>query len=378
MEGSKLFTSESVSAGHPDKVCDQISDAVLDECLAQDRNSRVACECFAGSDFILVSGEITSKATLDIEKIVRDTVNSIGYNDTQERFNGNSLEVINRLNKQSTDIALGVDTGGAGDQGMMFGYACTDTAEFMPAPIHYAHALTKQLNECRLHMVGTDILKPDGKAQVTVEYGADGKVARIDTIVVSTQHSAIVTPSQLREIVLQNVIALAIPADLIDSQTKIFVNPTGRFVIGGPEGDTGLTGRKIIVDTYGGMGRHGGGCFSGKDPTKVDRSAAYMARLLAVNLVKQNELPQCEVQLAYAIGVREPVSIYVNTFGFVNREHEIELSERVYRNVDLSPNGIIDTLTLKDISYKPLATFGHMGRADLNVPWETLDLPGLN
>lgn len=372
---NRIFTSESVTEGHPDKICDQISDAVLDACLEQDRGSRVACECFAGKGFLLIGGEITTNSKIDIDKIARDTIREIGYTDTDLGFSCEDVAISCMLNHQSNDIAIGVNTGGAGDQGIMFGYACNETPELMPAPIQYAHALTKEL--ARARKSGLDeYIKPDGKSQVSVEYDKNGKVIGINTILISTQHSSSISLEDLKVLINTHVIQTAIEKGsiaegLITSDTKILINPTGRFVTGGPKGDTGLTGRKIIVDSYGGYGRHGGGCWSGKDPTKVDRSASYMARYLAKNIVASGKADYCEVQLAYAIGIAEPVSIYVNTnnrFG-INRS----LEEIIRNNFDLTPSGIINRFNLTGIKYRPLATYGHIGRSADLAPWEITD-----
>ena len=368
-----LFTSESVTEGHPDKMCDAISDAVLDAIMDKDPNGRVACEVYAGKDYIVVGGEITTTADINIEKIVRNTVCLIGYDSDEKCFNGNTCKILMMLNTQSPDIAMGTndEVGGAGDQGMMFGYACSDTEEYMPYPIYYAHKLTKKLTEVRKN--GTlDYLRPDGKSQVTVEYNSDGTIKRVDAIVVSTQHSEEVEQLKIREDIITHVIDAVIPPELIDDETKIFVNPTGRFVIGGPMGDVGLTGRKIIVDTYGGMGRHGGGAFSGKDTTKVDRSAAYMARYVAKHLVAAGLADKCEIQLSYAIGIAEPVSVRVDTFG-TNKVAEDRLVEIVREVFNLTPQGIIKTLGLRKPIFKQTAAYGHFGRNDLDLPWERLD-----
>ena len=368
-----LFTSESVTEGHPDKMCDAISDAILDAIMEKDPNGRVACEVYAGKDYIVVGGEITTSADVNIEKIVRNTVLEIGYDSDEKCFNGNTCKILMMLNTQSPDIAMGTndEVGGAGDQGMMFGYACNDTEEYMPYPIYYAHRLTKKLTEVRKN--GTlEYLRPDGKSQVTVEYNEDGSIKRIDAIVVSTQHSDDVEQTKIREDIITYVIDTVIPAELMDDETKVFVNPTGRFVIGGPMGDVGLTGRKIIVDTYGGMGRHGGGAFSGKDTTKVDRSAAYMARYVAKNIVAAGLADKCEIQLSYAIGVKDPVSVRVDTFnkGKIAEDRLVEIVREVF---DLTPRGIIKTLDLRTPIFKQTAAYGHFGRSDLNLPWEKLD-----
>lgn len=367
---NKIFTSESVTEGHPDKVCDQISDAILDAHLDQDPTSRVACECFAGKNYLLIGGEITSNAVVNIDAVAREAINNIGYTRPELGFCGDTVAISCMINKQSSDIALGVDTGGAGDQGIMFGYACNETPELMPAPIYYAHALSKQLAKIRKETYGNKIF-PDGKTQVSVEYEA-GKVKRIDTILISTQHSEYISMEELRVILTEDIIKTVIPSEYMDEYTKILINPTGRFVIGGPVGDTGLTGRKIIVDSYGGYSRHGGGCWSGKDPTKVDRSASYMARYLAKNIVASKICNKCEIQLAYAIGVVEPVSVYVETDAGEDTDRRIE--KLISTHVDLSPNGIINLLNLRDVEYKLLAAYGHLGRDENIAPWEKTDL----
>lgn len=380
-----LFTSESVTKGHPDKICDQISDAILDEMLKQDPMSRVACETTCTTGQVLVMGEITTNAQVDIPSIVRRTVCEIGYDDDKKGFNGNTCAVLTALDKQSADIAMGVDKSyelknneedqynlnGAGDQGMMFGYACDETEELMPMPISLAHKLAVKLTEVREN--GTlPYLYADGKTQVTVEY-EDGRPVKVKAVVVSSQHSADVELSQLREDIIEQVIKTTIPAELMDEDTVYYVNPTGRFVIGGPNGDSGLTGRKIIVDTYGGYARHGGGAFSGKDPTKVDRSAAYAARWVAKNIVASGLAKKCEVELAYAIGVAKPVSVMVDTFG-TGTISDDKISEIVGNVFDLRPSAIIERLDLRKPIYKNVAAYGHMGREDLGVSWEKTDM----
>lgn len=366
-----LFTSESVTEGHPDKIADQISDAILDACLAQDPMSRVACETLTCTGLVVIAGEITTQAYVDFQTLVRDTVSAIGYNDAQFGFDSNTCAVISTINKQSGDIAMGVDTGGAGDQGMMFGYATNETPELMPTPISLAHQLARKLSEVRKSgLMG--YLRPDGKSQVTVEYDADNKPVRVDAVVISTQHADSVHNDQLRGDILKHVIQAVIPAELLDADTKYHINPTGRFVVGGPMGDTGLTGRKIIVDTYGGMGRHGGGAFSGKDATKVDRSAAYMARYVAKNIVAAGLADRCEVQLAYAIGVAEPVSVLVETFG-TGKVSEHVLETLVRKNFSLTPKGIIESLDLRKPIFKATAAYGHFGRKGDGFTWENTD-----
>jgi S-adenosylmethionine synthetase len=366
-----LFTSESVTEGHPDKIADQISDAILDACLAEDPFSRVACETLTCTGLVVIAGEITTKAYVDFQSIVRGTVSSIGYDNALYGFDSNTCAVISTINKQSGDIAMGVDTGGAGDQGMMFGYATNETPELMPTPISLAHKLTRRLAEVRKSGL-MSYLRPDGKSQVTVEYDSNNKPVRVDAVVISTQHAENVGNEELRADILKHVIQAVIPEKLLDAGTKYHINPTGRFVIGGPMGDTGLTGRKIIVDTYGGMGRHGGGAFSGKDPTKVDRSAAYMARYIAKNIVAAELADRCEVQLAYAIGVAEPVSVLVDTFGTAKVD-ESKLEALVRKNFSLTPKGIIESLDLRRPIYKATAAYGHFGREGKDFTWEATD-----
>jgi S-adenosylmethionine synthetase len=366
-----LFTSESVTEGHPDKIADQISDAILDACIEQDPYSRVACETLTATGLVVIAGEITTKAYVDFQTLVRGVVSSIGYDNALYGFDSNTCAVISTINKQSGDIAMGVDTGGAGDQGMMFGYATNETPEYMPAPISLAHKLVQRLSQVRKTGL-LSYLRPDGKSQVTVEYNEAGKPVRVDTVVVSVQHAETVSNEELRADILKHVIQATIPATLLDADTKYHINPTGRFVIGGPMGDTGLTGRKIIVDTYGGMGRHGGGCFSGKDPTKVDRSAAYMARYIAKNIVAAGLADRCEVQLAYAIGVAEPVSVLVDTFGTGKLGRE-QLQELIRKNFPLTPKGIIEHLNLRRPIFRKTAAFGHFGREDKDFTWEATD-----
>ncbi|HMF79174.1 MAG TPA: methionine adenosyltransferase [Bryobacteraceae bacterium] len=365
-----IFTSESVTEGHPDKIADQVSDAVLDAVLADDPMSRVACETLVTTGICIVAGEITTKTYIDIQKLVRGVIHEIGYNDAAFGFDSKTCAVVNMIQTQSPDIAMGVDTGGAGDQGLMFGYACDETAELMPLPIMLAHKLVRRLSESR-RSGELKYLRPDGKSQVSVEYVND-KPSRIDAVVISTQHSDDVSTEQLRADVKKYIIDAVIPANMVDAETKFHINPTGRFVIGGPHGDTGLTGRKIIVDTYGGMGRHGGGAFSGKDPTKVDRSACYMARYVAKNLVAAGLASRVEVQLAYAIGVADPVSVMVNSFGTGNVD-DVRLSEIVRENFSLTPAGMIKSLDLRRPIYQKTAAFGHFGQTAETFTWEATD-----
>jgi len=362
-----LFTSESVTEGHPDKVADQVSDAVLDAILAVDPRGRVACETLLTTGLCIIAGEITTRGYVDLQKLARRTIESIGYTDAAYGLDAASCSVLSAIDEQSGDIAMGVDTGGAGDQGMMFGYACRETDELMPMPIMLAHALTRRLATCRRDGI-VPYFRPDGKSQVTVEY-IDGKPVRVEAIVVSTQHGPEVTNAELESAVREAVVKPTIPAHLIDAKTKIWINPTGRFVTGGPQGDTGLTGRKIIVDTYGGMGHHGGGAFSGKDPTKVDRSACYMARHIAKNIVAAELADRAEVQLAYAIGVAEPVSVLVNTFG-TGKMPEERLVELVRESFSLTPGGIIEYLDLRRPIYRQTAAYGHFGRREPGFTWE--------
>ena len=375
----RLFTSESVTEGHPDKLCDYISDSILDSYLAKDKNARVACETVAGKGEIFITGEITSTANVDIEQVVRDTIKKVGYTDSEYDIDYRTCKIYINLSKQSPDIALGVDKSledkegkdveseGAGDQGLMFGYACDETEELMPLPISLAHKLSKRLTEVRKEKI-IDYLRSDGKTQVTVEYDGE-KPVRVDTIVVSTQHLPDVDMNVLKKDIIEKVIKPIVPANLLDENTKYFINPTGRFVIGGPLGDSGLTGRKIIVDTYGGAARHGGGAFSGKDPTKVDRSASYMARHIAKNIVANGYAKKCEIQIAYSIGVAKPVSIYVNTYG-TNTIPEEEIVEKIDKTFDLTPRGIINYLDLQRPIYRQTTNYGHFGKKDL--PWEKI------
>ena len=379
----KLFTSESVTEGHPDKVADQISDAILDAILTQDPLARVACETAVNTGLVLVFGEVSTTAYVDIQQIVRETIKGIGYDSSDYGFDGDNVAVLVALDEQSPDIAQGVDAAietrdeatdqliGAGDQGLMFGYACDETEEFMPLPIALSHRLAKRLSEVR-KSGQLAYLRPDGKSQVTVEYGEDGQALRVDTVVISTQHAPEATLETVRQDVIEQVVKPVIPSHLLDDQTRFLINPTGRFVIGGPKGDSGLTGRKIIVDTYGGYARHGGGAFSGKDATKVDRSASYMARYIAKNIVAAGLAKRCEVQLAYAIGVAQPVSIRIETFetGIVSESHLVQAVRQLF---DLTPDGIIRTLALRRPIYKQTAAYGHFGRQDVVLPWEQVN-----
>ena len=366
-----LFTSESVTEGHPDKIADQISDAILDACLKEDAYSRVACETLTATGLVVIAGEITTKAYVDFQSLVRGVVASIGYDNALYGFDSNTCAVISSINKQSGDIAMGVDTGGAGDQGMMFGYASNENEDYMPTAIHLAHKLVHRLTEVRKNGA-LPYLRPDGKSQVTVEYDENHKPVRIDAVVISSQHAETVSNDELRADIMKHVIQAALPANMLDEDTKYHINPTGRFVIGGPMGDTGLTGRKIIVDTYGGMGRHGGGAFSGKDPTKVDRSACYMARYIAKNIVAAGLADRCEVQLAYAIGVAEPVSVLIDTFETAKVDEQ-KISDLVRANFKLTPKGIIESLTLRRPIYRKTAAYGHFGRNDPDFTWEATD-----
>ena len=366
-----FFTSESVTGGHPDKICDQISDAILDAILAEDKNGRVACECCCTTGVVMIMGEITTSAKIDIPSIARQVICDIGYDGPEKGFDGNTCAILTTIDKQSPDIALGVDRQGAGDQGMMFGYACRETPELMPMPISLAHKLAAQLTKVRVD--GTlPYLRPDGKTQVTVEYSEDGKPQRIEAVVISSQHAAYIETETLRRDIERAVIREIIPADMIDENTKIFINPTGRFVTGGPHGDSGLTGRKIIVDTYGGYSRHGGGAFSGKDPTKVDRSAAYAARYMAKNIVAAGLADKCEVEIAYAIGVDEPVSVFVDSFG-TGVIPDSEIAAAANTVFDLRPAAIIKELDLLRPIYRQVAALGHVGRTDIDLPWEHTD-----
>ncbi|QZT34029.1 methionine adenosyltransferase [Caldalkalibacillus thermarum TA2.A1] len=386
-KGHRLFTSESVTEGHPDKICDQISDAILDEILAKDPNARVACETSVTTGLVLVAGEITTDCYVDIPKIVRETVKNIGYTRAKYGFDGDTCAVLTAIDEQSPDIAQGVNRAlearegqmtdeeieaiGAGDQGLMFGFACDETPELMPLPISLAHKLARRLSKVRKEAI-VDYLRPDGKTQVTVEYDEHNRPVRIDTIVVSTQHHPEISQEQIREDMIEHVIKPVVPAEWLDENTKYFINPTGRFVIGSPQGDAGLTGRKIIVDTYGGYARHGGGAFSGKDPTKVDRSGAYAARYVAKNIVAAGLAKKVEVQLAYAIGVAQPVSVAVDTFG-TGQVDDVALAELVREHFDLRPAGIIKMLDLRRPIYRQTAAYGHFGRPDLHLPWEKTD-----
>jgi S-adenosylmethionine synthetase len=371
---SFLFTSESVSEGHPDKIADQISDAILDAILAQDPNARVACETFVTTGLALVGGEVTTKAYVEIPDIVRETIKKIGYTRAEYRFDSESCSVLNAIHSQSPDIAMGVDKGGAGDQGLMFGYACDQTAEYMPMPIIFAHRLVKRLADIRKKEAKLmPYLRPDAKSQVTIEFDDNRNPIRVDAVVISTQHDPDVKQNKIKEDVIENVIKYVIPEELLDKKTKYFVNPTGRFEIGGPHGDSGLTGRKIIVDTYGGWAPHGGGAFSGKDPTKVDRSATYAARHIAKNVVAAKLAKECLIQVAYAIGIAEPVSITINTFG-TGKLPDVELAKIIKKEIDLTPKGIIERLQLRKPIYSKTAAYGHFGRKEKEFTWEQLDL----
>jgi S-adenosylmethionine synthetase len=369
-----LFTSESVSEGHPDKVCDQISDAVLDALLEQDKTSRVACETFVTTGLVLVGGEITTKGYIEVQEIVRNVIRDIGYIKAGVGFDADSCSVLSAIHSQSPDIAQGVDTGGAGDQGMMFGYASSETPELMPAPIMYAHKLVQRLAAVRKKQPTLmPYLRPDAKSQVTVEYDQNGRPVRVDSVVVSTQHDPDVTQKKIKEDVIELIVRNVIPSAMLDNKTRYFVNPTGRFEVGGPHGDSGLTGRKIVVDTYGGRAPHGGGAFSGKDPTKVDRSAAYAARHIAKNIVAANLAKECQIQVAYAIGVSDPVSIQIKTFG-TGVIPDAQLADYVMKEIDLTPRGIIKRLNLRRPIYRKTAAYGHFGRNEKEFTWEHLDL----
>ncbi|MBZ0181960.1 MAG: methionine adenosyltransferase [Melioribacteraceae bacterium] len=371
---SYLFTSESVSEGHPDKVSDAISDGVLDAIFSQDPNARVACETFVTTGLVVVGGEVTTTAYVDVEKVVRDTIRQIGYTKAEYKFDSESCGVLNAIHSQSPDIAMGVDKGGAGDQGIMFGYACDQTPELMPMPIMYAHKLVKKLADIRKKNNGLmPYLRPDSKSQVTIEYDDNHKPLRVDAVVISTQHDGNVKQAQIKKDVIEHVVKAVIPARYLDKKTKYYVNPTGRFEIGGPHGDSGLTGRKIIVDTYGGWAPHGGGAFSGKDPSKVDRSATYAARHIAKNVVAAKLAKECLVQVAYAIGVAEPVSVYVDTKG-TGVISDLEISKMIMKEVDLTPKGIIERLKLRQPIYQATSSYGHFGRKEKSFTWEQLDL----
>jgi len=371
---SFLFTSESVSEGHPDKICDAISDSVLDAILEKDPKARVACETFVTTGLVLVGGEITTKAYIEVPEVVRETVRRIGYTSADYKFDADSCSVLNAIHSQSPDIAMGVDTGGAGDQGLMFGYACDQTPELMPMPIMYAHKLVKKLADIRKRNNELmSYLRPDAKSQVTIEYDGKNKPKRVDTVVVSTQHDGDAKQKTIKEDVIENVVKKIIPAEFLDKKTKYFVNPTGKFEIGGPHGDSGLTGRKIIVDTYGGWAPHGGGAFSGKDPSKVDRSASYAARHIAKNIVAAKLATECLVQIAYAIGVAEPVSVYVKTYG-TGVIPDKEISKIINKEIDLTPKGIISRLNLLRPIYRKTSAYGHFGRNEKEFSWEHLDL----
>ncbi|MCX7876526.1 MAG: methionine adenosyltransferase [Melioribacteraceae bacterium] len=371
---SYLFTSESVSEGHPDKVCDQISDGILDAIFKQDPNARVACETMVTTGLVVVGGEVTTSAYIDVHEVVRKTIKNIGYTKAEYKFDADSCGILNAIHSQSPDIAMGVDKGGAGDQGIMFGYACDQTPEFMPMPIVYAHKLVKKLSEIRKkNLELMPYLRPDAKSQVTIEYDNNNNPLRVDTVVISTQHDSNVTQKKIKEDVIENVIKKVIPEKYLDKKTKYFVNPTGRFEIGGPHGDSGLTGRKIIVDTYGGWAPHGGGAFSGKDPSKVDRSATYAARHIAKNVVASKLAKECLVQVAYAIGVAQPVSVYVNTKGTGVIPDGL-LGEFINQEIDLTPKGIIERLQLRRPIYQKTAAYGHFGRTEKEFSWERLDL----